>query len=142
MRIQGQCAKASAIYVPEPWKQIGRCFDAGLRTEFAQLELHQSSTFGLESVAVNDPALSSSWYLLQKWDWDRQSHINLLEAGACYKLLRQGASVPSSTPTWPGAPCQKSSLAAFMTVGLRSLCLCLDLDLLTSTASNCSTFCM
>ena len=88
VRIQGQYTKPSAVYCDGLVLAIATLFEDHLRARQSAVERLTPAVSGLEDVLTNDFALSSDWRTLSSWRWSGRSHINVLEAAACLKLLR------------------------------------------------------
>ena len=87
VRIQGKFTKDSAVYTPALAKHIARAFAVALRQK-ASREAVCCQVKGLESVIANDLLMTGEWKVEKVWDWDRPSHINLLESQAYLAILR------------------------------------------------------
>lgn len=87
VRIQGKFTKDSAVYTPALAKHIARAFAVALRQK-ASREADCCQVKGLESVIANDLLMTGEWKVEKVWDWDRSSHINLLESHAYLAILR------------------------------------------------------
>ena len=77
--------------MPELARAIAGVFDVGLRQRLHEVEKADLPTSGLESVLVNDVAVSVKWETLAAWKGSGCTHINLLESGAFYRLCRRKA---------------------------------------------------
>jgi len=115
VRIQGKFTKDSAVYTPALAKHIARAFAVALRQK-ASREADCCQVKGLESVIANDLLMTGEWKVEKVWDWDRPSHINLLESHAYLQssetvcLLEETAdSHLYSTPELQKAPMRKGA---------------------------------
>ncbi|OLQ11460.1 hypothetical protein AK812_SmicGene4704 [Symbiodinium microadriaticum] len=68
-------------------REAAALLDLGLARRTASLALSALPTEGLESVFVNDLALSLPWEVRKAWTWPRPVHINILEASCVYRLV-------------------------------------------------------
>ena len=68
-------------------REAAALLDLGLARRTASLALSALQTEGLESVFVNDLALSLPWEVRKAWTWPRPVHINILEASCVYRLV-------------------------------------------------------
>eukprot|EP00435_Cladocopium_sp_Y103_P070682 s107_g35.t2 len=86
VRVQGALTKPSAVYVDGLAHHIGLAYHRALLGLDAAERLEKPSQ-GLESVLVNDVALSSKWAVVRSWFWKRPAHINVLELASSVSSL-------------------------------------------------------
>lgn len=88
VKVEGALTKDSAVYTDELAETLAKVLgEAILRRRKAEAELYDGRKEGLESLLVNDVAISSSWTLEKVWPFKKQSHINLKELAAVQKLV-------------------------------------------------------
>lgn len=98
LQIQGSLTKTSAIYTDQLAESIALTFVSALRPPVVD-EPVEKSAYGLESLLVNAVMQTSSWKESSVWTFKKQSHINILEEAALYRLMcriaKKGKSVRS-----------------------------------------------
>ena len=85
--VQGKYTSKSATYTPQLAEAIARCFLHAIKSVQAfrhdQLDIEVK---GLESLLVNDVAVSSRWESLSSWSFRKDGHINILEMSVVFRL--------------------------------------------------------
>ena len=98
LQVQGKYTKASASYTPELCAALALDFAAWIFAEKGELRRESKvKTKGLESVVVNELALSGQWSVDVAWDFRKQGHINLLEEAALLRLAQRCAHLKFPT---------------------------------------------
>ena len=91
--VQGKFTAKSATYTPQLAHGIALCFQKAIK---AIHELRHSmldtEVKGLESILVNDVAVSSKWEEVSSWTFRKDGHINILELSAVFRLASRLAS--------------------------------------------------
>ena len=98
LQVQGSLTKTSAIYTDMLAESIALTFVDALRPP-GLIEETEKTAFGLESLLVNEVMQSSDWKESSVWSFKKQSHINILEEAALYRLVcriaKRGKSIRS-----------------------------------------------
>ncbi|CAE7860744.1 unnamed protein product, partial [Symbiodinium necroappetens] len=94
--------RLGATSIPGLAEAIAQVFSRGLRRLLEQRAGADIDVYGLESPLINDLALSSDWKVQAAWRWDRESHINVFETEAYFRLCLHKARLCR--------PCRFSSL--------------------------------
>ena len=98
LQVQGQYTKASATYTDDLARSIALDM-----LDFIQAERHKllaeetPNSKGLESVLVNDVAISSDWKVETSWTFRGSSHINILEEASLLRLTQRLAKLKYPT---------------------------------------------
>ncbi|CAE6951851.1 unnamed protein product [Symbiodinium sp. CCMP2456] len=98
----GPAPRGGATSIPGLAEAIAQVFSRGLRRLLEQRAGADIDVYGLESPLINDLALSSDWKVQAAWRWDRESHINVFETEAYFRLCLHKARLCR--------PCRFSSL--------------------------------
>lgn len=98
LQVQGSLTKASAIYTDLLAENIALTFVEALRPS-SEIGEPEKTAFGLESLLVNEVMQSCEWKESSVWSFKKQSHINILEEAALYRLVcriaKKGRSIRS-----------------------------------------------
>lgn len=90
LQVQGQYTKASATYTDGLARAIALDMLAFIQEERHSLLMDDTpGSKGLESVLVNDVALSSDWQVETSWTFRGSSHINILEEASLLRLAQR-----------------------------------------------------
>ena len=90
LQVQGQYTKASATYTDGLARAIALDMQAFIQQKRLNLLVEEMpSSKGLESVLVNDIALSSDWKVETSWTFRGSSHINILEEASLLRLAQR-----------------------------------------------------
>lgn len=99
LQVQGKYTKASATYTDQLAHAIALDFASWIFAERKALqEDSMQESKGLESIAINDLALSGSWSVDASWSFRKESHINILEEASLLRLAQRcaGTEIPYS----------------------------------------------
>ena len=90
LQVQGKYTKASATYTDLLAEAIAKDFEVWIRAEKARIaEEAFPDSRGLESVGINDLALSGDWSVDTSWSFRKESHINILEEAVVLRLAQR-----------------------------------------------------
>lgn len=98
LQVQGKYTKASATYTDQLAHAIALDFAAWIqaeRTALADDSIPESK--GLESIAINDLAVSGQWSVDASWSFRKESHINILEEASLLRLAQRCAHLKYPT---------------------------------------------
>eukprot|EP00435_Cladocopium_sp_Y103_P043632 s2722_g12.t1 len=87
LRIEGKYTKPSAVYVDGVAAHFAHAYHKSLLLLDAEERL-MPEVDGLESIVINDLALSSKWQVVRSWFWKRVGHINVLELASAVSSLQ------------------------------------------------------
>ncbi len=91
VKIEGKYTKASAVYTDGLAKALAACISKALRRKKAVENYQATKDAGLESTVFNDVLLNSKWEVEEQWSWKKDAHINIHEAAAVLRLLKNQA---------------------------------------------------
>lgn len=98
LQVQGKYTKASATYTNQLAHAIALDFASWIFAERKALqEDSMQESKGLESIAINDLALSGSWSVDASWSFRKESHINILEEASLLRLAQRCAGLKYPT---------------------------------------------
>ena len=98
LQVQGKYTKASATYTEDLCAAIALDLAHWIWAEQDALRVDAGrDSKGLESLAINDLALSSNWTVDVAWDFKKPGHINLLEEASLLRLAQRCAHLGSPT---------------------------------------------
>ena len=98
LQVQGKYTKGSATYTDQLSDALALDFAAWIFAERKALcEEADTPAKGLESLAVNDLAISGKWSVDCAWNFRKDSHINILEESALLRLAQRCASLKYPT---------------------------------------------
>ena len=97
LRIEGKWTKPSATYTDELACAFADELSRSIRRKKSRASIVDVPVEGLESVVFNDLMIAEKWDLEKVWTWKKPSHINIHEAAAVVKCLKdQALSAPRS----------------------------------------------
>ena len=92
LQVQGKYTKASATCTAELCSAIALDLAHWIWTEQDELRSDiVGKSEGLESLAINDLALSADWCIDAAWNFSKRGHINLLEEASLLRLAQRCA---------------------------------------------------
>ena len=92
VQVQGRFTKASATYTDRLAEALALDFADWIFSERRKLlSDSEPSSKGLESVAINDLAISCDWSVDAAWNFWKESHINILEESALLRMAQRCA---------------------------------------------------
>ena len=98
LQVQGKYTKASATYTDALADAIALDLCAWVSKQRAEIfEDSKVSSRGLESVAINDLAISGDWKVESSWKFRRESHINILEESSLLRVAQRSVSLAYPT---------------------------------------------
>ena len=98
LQVQGKYTKASATYTDALADAIALDLCAWVSKQRSEiLEEEKVSSKGLESIAINDLAISGDWKVESSWSFRRESHINILEEAALLRVAQRSVSLAYPT---------------------------------------------
>lgn len=98
LQVQGKYTKGSATYTDKLADAIALDFAAWIFAERRTLkEDAEVSSKGLESLAINDVAVSGKWTVDCAWNFRKDSHINILEESSLLRLAQRCANLKYPT---------------------------------------------
>eukprot|EP00434_Breviolum_minutum_P034390 symbB.v1.2.030438.t1/scaffold3423.1/size57148/1 len=90
IQVQGKYTKASATYTDLLAEAIALDFEIWIRSEKLRVaEEAYPDSKGLESVGVNNLAISGDWSVDTAWTFRKESHINILEEAVVLRLAQR-----------------------------------------------------
>lgn len=98
LQVQGKYTKGSATYTDKLADAIALDFAAWIFAERRVLrEDAEVPSKGLESLAINDVAISGKWTVDCAWNFRKDSHINILEESSLLRLAQRCANLKYPT---------------------------------------------
>ena len=98
LQVQGKYTKASATYTEELCAAIALDLARWIWAEQDVLRSdNEGNSKGLESLAINDLALSADWKVDVAWNFSKPGHINLLEEASLLRLAQRCAHLGCPT---------------------------------------------
>ena len=91
LQVQGKYTKPSATYTDALAHALALDIVEWVVAERKRMRLEEAGTpaSGLESLLVNDAAISLPWSVDTSWTFRRESHINILEESALLRLAQR-----------------------------------------------------
>lgn len=90
LQVQGKYTKGSATYTDLLAEAIASDFATWISQEKSRIaEEAMPVSKGLESIGVNELAISGSWSVDSAWTFRKESHINILEEAALLRLAQR-----------------------------------------------------